>query len=403
MALGANATPLPQRDGVVVSWQPVSRSTVIVTDDSRVYVVHGLRRTAPGRRVRVDGIKWGTPTSGIKWSTRPQGIKWGIRTAANRTFSSSVTRLGRTRTMALRARVLKRFGTRGVVVAVPGATVALPLVRGAVWLPTGKRSHAGRGVGAPGSTSVFRLAVTPRGRVVVTSAVEVAAARPTTPLPFAGRVTAIDPATRTITVTAGTTAFLVRVVVAVPPTVPISPFVPGAVVSGSLLAGDRSLTEISLNGSFSQADATATVVTATTGSSVTGTPGTSVGTTGGTSPTGGVSTTPTAPGGTGSGGPSPATLVTAMSTAWAAGRDAGVFSQGAGTGFATSQANRLTRIGEYLAVGDLVDARLEAQRFESLLQDAATEPGDHGPVVITSGSFKAAMLTDAAALRRALA
>jgi len=93
-------------------------------------------------------------------------------------------------------------------------------------------------------------------------------------------------------------------------------------------------------------------------------------------------------------------MVTAMSDAWAAARDAGVFTRPAAT-FASEQADRLARITEYLRGGAVDDARLEAERFETAVAQAPTD-GPRGRIVISDAAFKAAMLADAAALRAAL-
>lgn len=257
-AMGVTGTPLPSRDAVVISWEPGSRSNVLLARNGRVYVVHSLRRYRSGSRVRIWGVKWGRLGLGIKWGANPRGIKWGIRLAANGTFSSSLTRLGATRsTMALRGIVVRRWSRR-VAVSFRGSIVLLPVARGAVWLPGGTLTKAGS-VGTTGSRNAFTLRFAADGTPVVTGVTQVAPPVPNASLPFAGRITSIDRVNGTIVVDATKNpAYPLVLTLTFPESMDLAAFAVGGHVAGtyalSLTGPDLFVTSISRNNSFAQAD-----------------------------------------------------------------------------------------------------------------------------------------------------
>ncbi len=252
---GASVAPLPQRDGVVVSWQAGSKTALVSTKDGRTYVIHGLRKVKPGTRVRVEGIKWGKPTRGIKWSRAPRGIKWGIKWARNGTYQSKARVIGRSNTMSLRATVVRRSGRSNVVVAVPGATVTLPLARGAVWLPNGKRTKSL--TRTDGRRVMLNLRVDARGRVQIAKVRPVAANRPAPTMPVAGRVIAVDPVARTVTIR-GEGAGAVATTIALPAGADPTKITVGLQVTGVAVrdpgTGELTISTLGLNGSFTAAD-----------------------------------------------------------------------------------------------------------------------------------------------------
>ncbi len=362
-AFAVEGAPLRNRDGVVVSWQAGSKSAVVVTRDSRVYVIHSLRKVTPGTRVRVEGVKWGTTAQGIKWGTQPAGVKWGIKLARNGTFQSGLVRLGKSRTMALRAIVVKKYGNRGVAVSVNGAVVVLPLTRSAVWLPGGKRTNAGTGVGKFGSKSVFKIRVDSKGRAVVTGATEVAQATPGAAVPFAGRLQSIDAVNGQIVVNSSTNKLLpLSLSVAVPAKVDLAKFAVGTQVSGTAVASvaDPAVliaTGFSSNASFAAADNPATSVSIPA--------------------------------------PNPQHLaaIAAMKADWKAGFDSGKFTQ-QGVGLYTSQANQLAVAERAIIRGDVAQAVHKLAQFIELIGKA----NDDGPVRIDN-AFKTEMILKAQALR----
>jgi hypothetical protein len=381
LARGVVGVPLPNREGVVVAWQPASSIAVVVTDDHRAYAIHTLRKVTPGVRVRVDGIKWGAPTSGIKWSVAPSGIKWGIKwgikRANNGSYSSRLTPLaGVARTTSLRGTVVRRFGRRGVAVSIPGSTVVIPL-RGAVWLPGGKRTHATGDLGKLGSkvtiTIGFDAGRTPVGRRVVQTAP--ASATPTVPL--AGRVSAVDPVTRTVTLQVGTKAFPVAFTLSVPASTDLSKYPSGAVVTALAVAtapdGPLVAVDLVLNGTFAQADTPPPVVP--------------VGPAAPANPAG--PTSPTAPS---PASPQAIAAIEQMRVRWADGRAQGLIPN---TGLFTSQHNHLGDIAGLIAAADRAGATAQLLEFETRL---ATTPA--GTISI---SFRDEMSIASVELRRLLA
>ena len=359
-ASAVNGAPLPRRDGVVVAWQARSATAIVVTGDQRAYAIHSLRRVAPGSRVRVDGIKWGTPTSGIKWSVPPSGIKWGIRLAANGSFQSRLTALpGRATTMSLRGTVVRRFGGRGAVVSIRGGTFVIPL-RGAVWLPGGKLTNATRSLGQMGAKVTVRVSFDAKGRAFSRRVVETSPPSATPTVPVAGRVIAIDTGGRTLTVRAGNAAFPVTLTLSVPPVVDLARYPVGSEIAATVkqaAAPDTTLaaTALSLNATFADADSPITNVVI-------------------------------AP-------PNPQHLaaIDGMQSRWLAGRAQGLVPN---TGVFTSQRNRLDRIEFLITVGDTPKAISELEQFDKKLRTA--------PADAIATSFRDELIATAAALRTQL-
>lgn len=362
-AFAVEGAPLRNRDGVVVSWQAGSKSAVVITRDSRVYVVHSLRKISPGTRVRVQGVKWGTPVQGVKWGTQPAGVKWGIKLARNGTFQSSLVKLGKSSTMALRATVVKKYGNRGVAVSVNGAVVVLPVTRRAVWLPGGKLTKAGTGVGQFGSKSVFRIRVDSKGRAIVTGATEVAPATPAASVPFAGSLQSVDAANGTIVVNSSANKLLpLSLTITVPAKVDLTKFAVGTQVSGAAVASvaDPNVliaTALSSNASFTAADnpSTSVIIPA----------------------------------------PNPEHLaaIAAMRADWKAGFDSGKFTQ-QGNGLYTSQTNQLLVVERAIVRSDVSQAVRKLNQFIELLGKA----NDNGPLKVDP-AFKDTMILKAQAVR----
>jgi hypothetical protein len=364
-ALGVDAQPLPRRDGVVVAWQAASKTAVIVAANRRVYTVHSLRRVRPGTRVRVDGIKWGTPTSGIKWSVAPRGIKWGIKFARNGTFLSRLTSLGVATTASLRGKVVRRYGRRAVAVGVRGSTFIVPLTRGAVWLPSGKVQKANAPLGAFGSTVVVRLGFV-NGRAVARGVTQIAPPVANVPVPVAGRIVGSDTSTRALTVRAGTSSFPLDLKVAVPSAVDLSLYPVGSVLASQVVSatgGTLTAVELSLNGSFAQADSPLTSVTIDPG------------------------TTPPPP----PPGPDVIAMATRLKDRWIAARTGGLIP---GTGLYTANLQRAERIEALVTAGNVTESVTEIDAFVARL-----DAGTGGEIDAT---FKAQIAADAAALRARL-
>lgn len=379
-ASAVEGAPLLRRDGVVVAWQARSHVAVVVTGDQRVYAVHALRKVAPGTRVQVGGVKWGTPTTGIKWSTAPSGIKWGIKWGRNGTYASRLTTLpGKATTLALRGTVVRRIGTSGVVVSVPGATFPIALRR-AVWLPGGgKRLNAVTPLGRFGAKVTVRVNFDARGRISTSRVIETASAGAQATAPLAGRVIAVDVDARTITVRAGTVALPAVLTISLPPNADMNLYPVGAEVSSLLVksaADGRYLAnELSLNATFAQADSPVSSIVA---------PGVTPSAAPGTNP-------PAQPGGpTVPTPPNPAFIAAAtdLQTRWVQANTDGLIPN---LGVFTAQRNRLGRIVEDLNAGNQVWAVAELVKFDTALNGV--------PAVSIDTAFRDQILAAAAALR----
>ncbi len=382
----ATVAPLPQREGVVVGRTIDGKATIVVArGNQRVYVIHTLRRLPAGTRVRVGGIKWGTPTSGIKWSRPPAGIKWGIKWARNGTFQSRLTVLpGRLQSASLRGgRIVRRFGASGVAVSYPGATFVVKVSRRAVWLPGGKMTSASTGLGEIGSTVDLRLAIGRRGGLVATRVVQQSPPVAGAAIPLAGTIVAADPVNRTLTIrSSNDLAFPLDILVTVPVGVDLGIFPIGSSVATKVVpsAADVNVfyaAEISRNDTFAQADAEP----APTASASPATPAPET------------TTTVVLP------VPNPAHLAGAddLRTKWITGNAAGLITR---NGLFQSEDNRLTRVKNLIAIGDRPGAIAELTRFEERIDDC--RPG-HGQGGDLNGVFADEMTTLSAALRQSLA
>jgi hypothetical protein len=261
-ALSVTGVPLRSTTGVVVGWNATSRANVVTTMDNRVLVIHSLRRHRTGTRVRIRGIKWGRSVRGIKWGFRPRGIKWGIMQARNGTYFAGLRPMGRTTRMRMRGTIVRRY-TNGVGVSVPGATFTLRTNPGA-W--TGGSTLMADAVGGIGSQVQLDLRVSRAGKAVVTKARQITPAAPGAPVPYAGIVTSVDPATGTIVVSAtNDPKFPLTFVLTTPVGVSLATVKRGERISGiartSPTGGPELFaTALSDNSNFTRADNAATTV-----------------------------------------------------------------------------------------------------------------------------------------------
>jgi hypothetical protein len=246
--------PLPNdRAGVVVDWRARSGTAVVALRSGRLLAVHSLRRVATGSRVRVDGIKWGTPAQGIKWTAPPRGIKWGIKVGRNGTYVSNLLRTGRSPGTPVRGVVVRRFrnavaiGTRGGIV----------VVRMAVWLPSGTKRTNARELPAVGDTITTNVRFGGKGRLLG-DGVRFVESGPSSLIPVAGRVSRVMTAERRVQVSSvSDPAYKVVTTLGVPTTIDIAKITVGQEVAAaaSLTAtGALRVEEISRNETFAAAN-----------------------------------------------------------------------------------------------------------------------------------------------------
>ena len=260
--------PLKTRSGIVVTWRPQNGVAIVAQPSGNLLAIHALRKVAPGTRVTVSGIKWGTPTSGIKWGTRPQGIKWGIKWGRNGSYQSGLRaqKVRKAVWTPVRGPIVKRIGKKAVVVGTPGGSVvfrvSFPRVQGHV----ANAINTLPPVGATISVRVFF------GKKGVKFGRDIKYLKPPVPgasLPFAGKIVSINTAARTMVVEDDQDpGYRIRVKVKLPPEFTLTPYTVGeeVAVKGTLTTGGTlALTTIGPNANFDQADDPIAVQILTTG------------------------------------------------------------------------------------------------------------------------------------------
>lgn len=179
------------RSATVVSVRPRAGVVVVAFPSGQTAAVHSqLRSLKPGSRVRVEGIKWGTPTPGIKWAKPPRGIKWGIKWSRSGVFASQLRSIGTSGPTRVRGIVVRRF-PGGVSVGTRGGVVP---IRVAVWLPGIKRT-TNHVIPNVGDTIDVDVNFTPDGRVTA-DGVRIVPTRTRQELPISGRLRSVSLASR---------------------------------------------------------------------------------------------------------------------------------------------------------------------------------------------------------------
>ncbi len=260
--------PLATRDGVVVTWRPQNRVAVVAQPGGNLLAIHSLRKMAPGTRVTVSGIKWGSPLQGIKWGAPAQGIKWGIKWGRNGSYQSPLRRKKAKRAVwtPVRGPIVKRIGTRAIAVGTPGGSV---VIRVSFARTTGKAANAVATLPPVGATISVRAYFGKKGAKIGRDLKYLKPPVPGASLPFAGAIVSINPVTRTMVVVDNQDpAFPIRVTVKIPAEFTLTPYSLGQeiAVAGTLGAGGTlALTSIGPNGNFTQADDPIAVQLLTTG------------------------------------------------------------------------------------------------------------------------------------------
>lgn len=243
--------PLPNdRSGVVVDWRAKSGTATVALRSGRLLAIHSVRRVPPGTRVRVEGIKWGTPTSGITWSVAPQGIKWGIKWSRNGTYASNLRSIGRAGGTRIRGVVVRRF-RGGAAIGTPGGIF---VVRMAVWLPkTGHATTNALALPIRGDTITTNVRIGGLGRLHGDGA-RILATNTAPVIPVSGRLSAMNRARRTIRISnISDPSYPVHTNLAVPSTIDMARLALGReVVATATVASDGSMRvkEIAPNETF---------------------------------------------------------------------------------------------------------------------------------------------------------
>jgi len=245
----------PDRLGTVVAWQAKSKTAVVALSSGRLMTIHALRKRSIGTRVRVTGIKWGTPTAGIKWARATSGIKWGIKWARNGTYQSHLNPISRVTRVRIRGVVVKRYAG-AVAIGAPGGVV---VVRQASWLPrAGKKTtvpQAKRPVVGQLVTTNARI-VGPHGRLYG-DGVRIIPTAGRLPVPIGGSLKRSATRTTVRITSANDPAYTVTTTMQIPAGVDASAMRPGTEVAATAtVSADGSLrvAQLAPNTSFAAAN-----------------------------------------------------------------------------------------------------------------------------------------------------
>jgi hypothetical protein len=184
------------RVATVVSVRARAGVVVVAFPSGQTAAIHSqLRSLKPGSRVRVEGIKWGTPTAGIKWAKPPRGIRWGIKWSRSGVFASQLRSIGTSGPTRVRGIVVRRF-PGGVSVGTRGGVVP---IRVAVWLPGIKRTTTNPVIPSVGDVIDVDVNFTTEGRLTA-DGVRIVPTRTRPELPISGRLRSVSSERRTAVV-----------------------------------------------------------------------------------------------------------------------------------------------------------------------------------------------------------
>ena len=222
----ADAAPAPH-SGVVVDYRAASSTATVALPGGRLVAVHTPRRVRPGARARLTGLT----------------------ALANGTYAGTVTAVGRARRVRVRGTVAAHIGARAMALSARGTTFVVRM--GA---PAGTLRRAAERAARPpvGTTISAMLTVGDGGRLRCDGVSEPAPPAAGATMELEGRVSAVDEAGRTLTVTAEDDGLRAEFAVVVPDALDLSAYAVGDEIEATVLVGaDGSLT---LQGSSLNAD-----------------------------------------------------------------------------------------------------------------------------------------------------
>lgn len=235
-AAGAKPAATPHRVGVVVDYRLASRTATVALPGGNLIAVHTARGVRPGSRVRLAGLTQ----------------------LANGTYTGTLRASGRARRARVRGTVAAHLGSRAIAVSARGTTFVVRLARPGHPRSVRRSNEVGSGpaVGTPISTVV---SIGAGGRLDCGEIHELAAPDPNAAIDIEGRISAIDEATRTLTVTTEDDGLSADFAVVVPDTIDMTAYAVGDEIEGSVIAnpdGTFTLQGSSLNGDDQEADDT---------------------------------------------------------------------------------------------------------------------------------------------------
>lgn len=234
-AAAAKPAAGPHRVGVVVDYRLASHTATLALPGGRLIALHTAKHVRPGARVRLAKLTQ----------------------LANGTYTGTLRATGRARRARVRATVVAHLGSRAIAVSARGTTFTVRLAR-----PTHRRSakranEVGSGP-AVGTISTV-VAIGAGGRLRCGTIKQLAPPDASTAIDIEGRISAIDDASRTLTVTTEDDGLSADFAVIVPDTIDISAYAVGDEIEGSVIAnpdGTFTLQGSSLNGDDQEADDT---------------------------------------------------------------------------------------------------------------------------------------------------
>ena len=227
----ASAAPAPH-SGVVVDYRAASGTATVAAPGGRLVAVHTARRARPGTRVRLARMA----------------------ALANGTYSGTVRAIGRARRARVRGTVAAHVGGGAIAVSARGTTFVVRL--GAV-SGRAKRSQERDAQPPVGTEITTTVTIGADGRLGCDGVHQVAPPAAGAGIEVEGRVSAIDPGARTVTLTAEDDGLQADFVIAVPDGIDITAYAVGDEVEASVVVGaDGGLTlqGSSLNSDDSEAD-----------------------------------------------------------------------------------------------------------------------------------------------------
>lgn len=233
-AAGATPARSPHHSGVVVDYRASSHTATVALPGGNLIAVHTARRTRPGTRVRLGGLTQ----------------------LANGTYTGALRARGRARRVRVRGTVAAHLGGGAIAVSARGTTfvVRVGTLRHARSPKRSNEVGGGPAVGTPISTIVT---IGEGGRLECDTIHELAPPDASAAIDIEGRITAIDEAAGTLTVTAEDDGLSTDFAVIVPDAIDISAYAVGDELEASVLVnpdGTFTLQGSSLNGDDQEAD-----------------------------------------------------------------------------------------------------------------------------------------------------
>lgn len=233
-AAGATPARPPHHAGVVVDYRAGSHTATVALPGGKLIAVHTARRARPGSRVRLAGLTQ----------------------LANGTYTGALRASGRARRARVRGTVVAHLGAGAIAVSARGTTFVVRLAKPGHRRSVKRANEIGSGpaVGTPISAVVT---IGEGGRLECDTLKELAPPDASAVIDIEGRISAVDEAARTLTVTAEDDGLSTDFTVIVPDTIDTTVYAVGDELEAAVLVnadGTFTLQGASLNGDDQDAD-----------------------------------------------------------------------------------------------------------------------------------------------------